>query len=66
MSYLKDIVMTAVLGAGLGEVFLRLTAFFHINLPIHSDKRPVFIIGILLFSLAFRALLSIRKGSAEG
>lgn len=65
MASIKDILVTLLVGLVLGEILLLAFDLFNLPFPLHEGKRPLFIIGILLFSLAFRILVSVRDESAK-
>ncbi len=57
--------LTVLVGAGLGEILLRIMTAIGLPVPLQEGKKPVFIIGIILFSLAFRLLIALRENPEE-
>jgi len=65
MSNFKTMALTVLVGAGLGEILLRIMTAIGLPVPLQEGKKPVFIIGIILFSLAFRLLIALRENPEE-
>jgi phosphotransferase system glucose/maltose/N-acetylglucosamine-specific IIC component len=62
MRILKDILLTLAVGAAFGGGFLALSSYLKLPIPA-PHQRPVFFIGIVLFSGAFRLLMVLREES---
>lgn len=60
MRLFKEIVTTLVVGSLLGGGILAGAAYGHLPIP-EPGQRPIFFIGVVLFSVAFRLLMSIKE-----
>ena len=60
MKWFKDCLIAILVGAGFGGGVLALSLYFDLPIP-EPHQRPIFLIGTILFSLAFRLLLQIRE-----
>lgn len=61
MSIIKDMILTGLIGAGFGELLIRLSEGLRMPVPGHPSQRPVFLIGTILFSLVFRLFWTLRE-----
>jgi hypothetical protein len=60
---MKDLFWTAAVSAGLGAFLVAVLNHLSLPFPLEPEKRPVFIVGIILFSLVFRLLMHVREAS---
>lgn len=58
-----DLFWTALAAALLGQVAIFVVSRLSLSVPLRPDQRPVFLLGIILFSLVFRLLIHVREGS---
>ena len=59
MRFLKEILTTILVGAALGGGAIVFSAYLRLPLP-EPSQRPVFLVGAVLFSAAFRLLMATR------
>lgn len=59
MRIFKDILMTLTVGAAFGGGGIALSSYLNLPVPAPHQK-PVFFIGIVLFSVAFRLLMLFK------
>lgn len=58
--FIKEALLTTLMGALFAGGVIGITSY--LELPIlEVRQRPVFLIGIILFALAFRVLISLRQ-----
>jgi hypothetical protein len=58
---IKELLVTALCATLLGEAVIFATSQLDISFPLRPDQRPIFVLGIVLFSLAFRLLIRLRE-----
>jgi high-affinity nickel permease len=58
---LKDLFVTLLVGFLLAEGLLKASSLMGLSIPENPSQRPMFVIGILLFSLVFRLLIHVRE-----
>jgi hypothetical protein len=61
--FIRDLVWTALVSGGLAFVLLAIVARLSLSFPLEAGQRPVFILGIILFSLVFRLMMHVRGES---
>lgn len=60
--FFKEILTTLAVGACLGGSVLAVSAWLRLPIP-EPHQRPVFFVGVVVFSIAFRLLLQLRDES---
>jgi ABC-type enterobactin transport system permease subunit len=60
MRIFKEILVTLVVGALFGGGIIAASAYLHLSIPT-PHQRPIFFIGIILFSIAFRLLMTRKE-----
>lgn len=63
MKILKDLFWTVLVAALLAQVAIFAASRLSLTDAIRPEQRPVFVLGIILFSLVFRLLIHVREGS---
>ncbi len=64
MRIFMDLGLTVAMASGLASVILILSDYIH--LPIVPEQRSLFFIGVVLFALATRLLMSLREEESKG
>ncbi len=59
LKILKETLLTLVSGSCFAGSLLGVSAWFHWSIP-EPQQRPVFFVGLILFSLTFRLLIHVR------
>ena len=58
---LKDLMQTLVVSLLLALASLAVSSLLYLPIPDNASQRPIFILGIILFSLVFWAIDSRRR-----
>lgn len=59
MKLFQGLVISLIIGALLGSVVLFVASYLHLPVP-EPHQKPIFLIGVVLFTVAFRLLMVIR------
>ncbi len=60
---LKELFWTLLLAVFLGQLVIFVASKLSFSVLLRPEQQPVFILGIILFSLVFRLLIHVREGS---
>ena len=61
MSFIGDLVLTGIFGAGIGAGLLKLASLLRLEVLHTPAQGPVFVIGTLAFALVFRFWMMVKE-----